>query len=161
MQFYMKQKVFSFEDRFTVYDEYGNDCYYVQGEIFSWGKKLHLYGLLGDELAFISQKVFSFLPRYYITVDGKDAAEIVKKFTFFYPSYSVNLADGRSFSVEGDFFDHEYTVSDNGYSVAEVSKEWFTWGDAYRISIADGADPTLMLSIVLVIDACIEAEQNN
>lgn len=161
MNFYMKQKVFSFSDKFIIYDENGNDRYYVEGEIFSWGKKLHIYDLSGKEIAFISQKVFSFLPRYYISISGYDVAEIVKEFTFFYPSYQVSLTDGRRWKVSGDFWDHEYTVQDGSFLVAGVSKEWFTWGDAYCISVSSEVDPVLALSVVLVIDACIEAEQNN
>jgi uncharacterized protein YxjI len=157
----MKQHVFSFSDRFTIYDEAGNDCYYVEGEVFSWGKKLHLYDVNGRERAFISQKVFSFLPKYYISIDGNDTAEVVKEFTFFYPSYSVRLCDGSEWKVDGDFFDHEYEVRDPGRMIAAVSKEWFTWGDAYCISVGSSEDPVLALAIVLVIDACIEASQNN
>jgi uncharacterized protein YxjI len=41
-----------------------------------------------------------------------------------------------------------------------VAKEWFTLGDAYEINIADGLDPIPALAVVLVIDACIEAERN-
>ena len=36
MKLYIKEKVFSWGDKFTVKDEYGNDKYFVQGEVFSW-----------------------------------------------------------------------------------------------------------------------------
>ena len=49
----IKQKVFSWVDRFTVFDETGADKYYVEGEFFSWGKKLHVTDLTGRETAFI------------------------------------------------------------------------------------------------------------
>lgn len=39
MELYMKQKVFSWGDKFTIYDENGNDRYYVQGAAFSWGRR--------------------------------------------------------------------------------------------------------------------------
>ena len=41
MKLYIKQKVFSWGDKFTVKDVNGEDRYFVEGEIFSWGKKLH------------------------------------------------------------------------------------------------------------------------
>ena len=37
MKLYIKQKVFSWADRFTVKDSSGNDRYFVEGELFSWG----------------------------------------------------------------------------------------------------------------------------
>ena len=44
--------------------------------------------------------------------------------------------------------------------IASVSKEWFTLGDAYEISFGAGVDEIATLSVVLVIDACIEAQRN-
>ena len=64
MKLYMKQKVFSWNDRFTVKDAWGNDKYFVEGELFSWGKKLHVYDLQNREVAFIKQEVWSFMPRF-------------------------------------------------------------------------------------------------
>lgn len=85
MKLYIKQKVFSWVDRFTIKDENGRDRYYVEGELFSWGKKLHVYSMDGNEAAFIQQKVWSFLPRYFVFVGGEQVAEIVKEFTFLRP----------------------------------------------------------------------------
>ena len=51
MKLYIKQKVFSWGDKFRIYDE--NDKYYVESEVFTFGKKLHLYSQSGSELAFI------------------------------------------------------------------------------------------------------------
>lgn len=83
MNLYLKQKVFSWGDSFTVYDENGNDKYYVEGEIFTFGKKLHIYDLSGNELCFIHQKLMSFLPKYFISKNGVDVAQVIKNFTFF------------------------------------------------------------------------------
>ena len=49
MKLYIKEKVFSWGDKFTVKDAYGEDKYIVEGEVFSWGKKLHVYDRLGRE----------------------------------------------------------------------------------------------------------------
>ena len=89
MKLYIKQKVFSWGDKFTVKDVNGEDRYFVEGEIFSWGKKLHVYDMCGNEVAFIQQKLFSFLPRYFVYVGDAQVAEIVKEFTFFFPKYSI------------------------------------------------------------------------
>lgn len=89
MKLYMKQKVFSWVDKFTVKDENGQDKYNIEGELFSFGKKLHIYNAIGTETAFIQQKVFSFLPRHFVFVDGSQVAEINKEFTFLCPKYSI------------------------------------------------------------------------
>ena len=63
-------------------------------------------------------------------------------------------------TVDGDFMDHDYTVQDTYGNIATVSKQWFTFGDAYEIDVASGVDPSLVISVVLVIDACLDAEKN-
>lgn len=153
MNLYIKQKVFSWGDRFTVYDEYGKERYGVQGEVFSWGKKLHLFDLAWNECAFVHQKVFSFLPRFFINRNGVNTAEVVREFTFFRPSYTVK---GFGWRVEGDLFAHEYEITDGRRTVVSVSKQWLSWGDTYEIRIAPGVDEVDALAVVLVIDACLE-----
>ena len=61
MKLYIKQHIFTWGDRFSIFDENGNERYYVEGEIFTWGKKLHLYDHQGREQAFIQQEVLTFL----------------------------------------------------------------------------------------------------
>lgn len=152
MKLYIKQKVFSWGDKFRIYDAWENDRYYVEGEVFSLGKKLHLYDLNGIERSYIHQKVLSFLPRFFIGQDGTDHAEVVKKFTFFHPEYQVN---GPDWSVTGDFLAHSYVIKEGNSVVASISKKWLTWGDTYEIDITTHADEVMVLSVVIVIDAIL------
>ena len=158
MKLYLKQKIFSWNDKFTVYDADGNDKYYVEGEFFSFGKKLHVYDLDGKELAFIHQELFRFLPTYRINIDGYDVAEVKKHFTFFKHEYSV---EGLGWSVHGDFWDHEYEITAGNIPIASVYREWFTWGDAYAIDINVGVREIDVLSVALIIDAVISESRND
>lgn len=154
MKLYMRQKVFSWGDKFTVKDEYGQDRYYVEGEIFSWGKKLHVYDCSGSEVAFISQKVWSFLPKYCVFVDGREVAQIVKEFTFLFPKYRI---DGLGWEVNGSFMAHDYEITRRDVPIVTIHKEWMTWGDCYALDIADPADEIIALSVVLAIDCVLES----
>ena len=158
MMYYIQQKVFSWGDKFNIYDASGNVRYSVKGEVFSLGKKLHLYDGSDRELAYIEQKLFSFLPKYHIHQEGKGVVEVVREFSFFYPKYSV---EPLGWTISGDFFDHDYEVVDGDRVIASVSKEWFTLGDAYEISFGVDVDEIAALSVVLVIDACIDAQRRN
>ena len=158
MKLYLKQKIFSWGDKFTVYDEAGNDKYFVEGEVFSFGKKLHVYDLVGNEVAFIHQEIFSFMPKYYISIGGRDVAEVKKHFTFFTQEYSVN---GFGWGVHGDFWNHEYEITDRDRMVASVYREWFTLGDAYVIDISDGVRDVDALSVALIIDAVISETRDD
>lgn len=138
------------------FDETGADKYHVEGEFFSWGKKLYVTDLTGHETAFIQQKVFSMMPRFFVYIDGVERAEIVKRLTFFYEKYEI---EGLDWTIEGDFWAHEYRITQNGREIVSISKEWFTWGDCYQLDIADSADETLALAVVLAIDA-VHAQAN-
>ena len=96
MKLYIKQKVFSWGDKFTVKDEAGWDRYYVEGEIFTFGRKLHVHDMSGREVAFIKQEVWSWMPRYYVFCGDRQVAEIKKEFTFLFPKYNIKAWVGRS-----------------------------------------------------------------
>ena len=158
MKLYMKEKVFSWGDRFTVKDENGWDKYYVEGEVFSLGKKLHLLNIHNEEVAFIQQKLFTWMPRFTVSVAGRQIAEIRKEFTLFFQRYVI---DGLGWEIEGSVWSHEYVIRKNGRIIVQVEKEWFTWGDSYVLDIVDPADELIALAVVLTIDCVAEASRNN
>jgi uncharacterized protein YxjI len=157
MKLYLKQKVFSWRDRFYVKDETGADRYAVEGELFSWGKKLHVYGMDGGEAAFIRQKVISLMPRYYVEIGGNVVCEIVKEFTFFKPSYRI---DGLAWQLKGDIWAHDYVLCGAGREEMRISKEWFTWGDSYVLDVAKAENELLCLCVALAVDCAAEEERD-
>ena len=157
MTLYMKQKVFSWSDRFTVKDELGSDKYFVEGELFSWGHKLHVFNMNNQEVAFIKQEIFTFLPKFEVYIGGSLAVVVKKEFTFFVQKYTL---EGTDWTVDGDFWEHRYEISSPSGSVASINKAYFTWGDSYQIDIAGGVDETLVLATVLAID-CVAADSSS
>ena len=157
MKLYIKEKVFSWGDKFTVKDENGNDKYLVQGEVFSWGKKLHVYDSVDREVAFIKQEVWSLLPRFYVFCGDEQIAEIKKEFTFLFPKYSIQ---GLGWEIEGKLMAHDYEIIKNGKSIVTISKEWMTWGDSYELNIANPEDEIVALAVVLTIDCVMEASSS-
>lgn len=155
MKLYIKQKVFSWGDKFTVKNAHGEDKYYVEGEIFSWGKKLHVYDMHNREVAFIKQEVWSFLPKYYVYVGDREVAQIVKEFTFLFPKYRI---DGLGWEIDGSFWEHDYEITQYGAPIVSIHKEWMTWGDCYELDISDQANEIIALAVVLTID-CVKAAQ--
>ena len=158
MKLYMKEKLFSFHDRFTIKDENGWDKYYVEGEFLSLGKRLHLLNSFGEEVALIRQELFTLMPRYTVSVAGREIARIRKEFTLFLQRYVI---DGLGWEVEGSVWEHRYEIRKNGRLIVAIDKEWMTWGDSYVLDIVDPADEILALAVVLTIDCVAEASQNN
>ena len=158
MKLYIKEKVFSWGDKFTVKDACGEDRYTVQGEVFSWGKKLHVYDRTGAEVAFIRQRLWSFLPRYDVFCGGNRVAEIRKEFTFFFPRYTV---EGLGWEISGSFMAHDYEITQSGRPIVRISKEWMTWGDSYELEVLNPADELIALAVVLTIDCVMESDSGS
>lgn len=158
MKLYIKEKVFSWNEQFTVKDENGWDKFFVEGELFSWGKKLHLLNIHSQEVAFIQQKLWTWMPRYTVSVAGREIAEIRKEFTFFFQRYII---DGLGWEIDGSVLEHDYEIRKNGRLIVRITKEWFTWGDSYVLDIADPADEILALAVVLTIDCVNESSSGS
>ena len=153
MKLYIRQKVFSWRDRFAVKDEAQCDRWFAQGEIFTLGRKLRVYNQSGAEVAFIRQKLMSFLPRYYTEIGG-NVYEFVREFTFLRPKYTIRNLD---WIVDGNFWEHNYAVTDGQGEVMRMSKAWLSWGDFYELDISDNHNELLCLCVALAID-CITAD---
>ena len=159
MNLYIKQKLFSFGDKYDIYDAEQNPVYKAFGEVFTIGNKLHLCTTNDEELVFIKQRVMTFMPAFELYVRGALFATLKKEFTFFYKKINVESAFG-SFVIDGNFWDHEYTITCNGKLFGTVSKEWLTWGDVYALNINTDKHSEFFVALVLAIDCILEGEKN-
>ena len=141
--YYIRQKVFSWRDKFSVKDENGEDVFQVEGEIISLGRKLHMYDPQGREVFYIAQKIMSFRPSYEIWSGNNLIEKVTKRITLFTPEYYV---EGPGWS--------------NG-TVALVRKAWFSWDDSYEISVGKEVNAKLALAVVIVIDAVLASENDS
>jgi uncharacterized protein YxjI len=165
MRYQMKQKLFAFGDDFTIKDDAGNDRFFVDGRAFSIGDKLSFQDMAGNELAFIRQKLLAWGPTYEIYRGGQLFAVIKQKiWTLFRNHFSVDVnADGPGpgdLEAQGDFLDHEYTLTRDGQPVASISKRWFAFTDTYGVDIAPGEDDVLILACTVVVDMATEKHRN-
>ena len=158
MKLYLKQKMFSFRDKSTLYDAAGNPCYYSEMPMrMHFGKQIEIKDMMGNMVAFLRGKVFSFLPTYYVEVEGQVVATIVKQFTLFRNEYTI---DGVGWVVHGNMFDHEYAIFEGDKQIASVCKAYFTLGDAYEIDISPEAPIVTALAVVLAIDAVLDDQRD-
>ncbi|HSH35224.1 LURP-one-related/scramblase family protein [Schnuerera sp.] len=151
MRYIIKEKIFTFADRFNIEDENGYPQYEVVGKIFSLGNKLRIYDLNGQELIYIEQEVFRFLPEYNIYKEESLIGKIKKEFTFFKPKFQIESSYGN-FTVEGDVFHHDFNILKNGNPIAWINKKWVSFSDTYSVDILDEEDQPFILSIIIVLD---------
>ncbi len=156
-QLYIKQKVFSLSEKFTVKDQDEKDAYYVEGSFMKVPKTFTIMNQDREEVALITKKVLSFLPTFFVEVNGEEVVTIKKELSFLKAKYSI---DAAGIEVEGNWMDMNFHVLHKGRVVGEVGKEWFSWGDSYRVQILEGELESVILALVIAID-CVKADQSN
>lgn len=156
MKLYMKQKVFSWTSKFTIRDENESDRYAVQGDFFTLGKRLHVYDSQGVEVALIQQKLLSLLGLYIIFIDGEEICRVARRFSLLKPEFE--LEGGPGWIMKGDFWAHEYTLSDGEAEIMTMHKHWFSWGDSYEMNIVKPQDELMCLCVALAVDASMESK---
>jgi uncharacterized protein YxjI len=153
MRYVMRQKLLSLADNFTIKNEQEQDVFLVKGKLFSFGDKLSFQDLAGNELVFIDQRLLNWSPTYELWRQAELLAVVKRElFSFIHHRFTVDVPGPNDLEAEGDFLDHEYTITRGGSVVATVSKRWFSWADTYGIEVADGQDDVLLLATAVVVD---------
>ncbi|WP_416148542.1 LURP-one-related/scramblase family protein [Salipaludibacillus sp. HK11] len=154
-QLYIKQKVFSLSEKFTIKDQQENDVYYVEGSFLKIPKTFSIMNTTRDEVALVTKKVFSFLPKFFVEVNGRELLTIKKEFSFFKARYTIEAAD---IEVHGNWWDMDFQVLKQGEVIGKVTKEWFTWGDSYKVDILNEEMEYVIIAFVVAID-CVKADE--
>lgn len=155
MKLYIRQKVLSLTEKFAVTDPVGTEKYLIRGDFWSLGHRLHVTYPDGVEVAEIREQVFTLMPRFTVTVQGREIAQITKAWTLVRDAYHI---DGLDWDVQGNFWGYDYDVTRHSQPVASIHRAWMSWGDCYELDIAVGNDELMVLAVVLAIHCVLEGE---
>ncbi|MDF2942695.1 MAG: hypothetical protein K0S01_1553 [Herbinix sp.] len=160
MKLYIKQRIFSFGDKYDVYDADENVVFDVESELFTIGAKLHLYDTQGQELYYIKRKLTFFLAEYEIYNNNDLCATISQEFALFHAKLNVDSVLGN-FSIDGDFMTMNYQITKDGQYFGSIFKKWLSWGDSYELDIPDEENAGLLCALVIAIDNCLHNENKS
>jgi len=160
MRVNIRQKIFSFGDKFSVNAEDGSPIIFVEGKVFSIGNKLNVYDAHGDELFYIEQKVFKLLPEYRIFSLGEEVAFLKKEFSFLKPKINISSAYG-TFRIEGNFLGYNFNIIKDGEIVGAVSKKFVAFSDSYTLDIFEDENIPFLITLTIVIDQILHDNDNN
>lgn len=149
MQLLFKQRLFSWFDSYDIYDRDGGTVFTVKGEL-SWGHRLQIYDAAGRHLGTVQEKVLTWLPKFQLYLEGQLAGVLTKEFTLLRPRFRL---DCNGWTVEGNFLEWDYRVTEGGRTVMTLQKQIWNWTDTYLMDIPRPEDALLCLMIVLAIDA--------
>ncbi|MFW5894878.1 MAG: LURP-one-related/scramblase family protein [Bacillota bacterium] len=152
--YYLKQKIFSRNARYTVFDDHEEQLYHGRARFFSPSRKFYLYDSKTDTILFqIKRKLFAFRPTYILyDGDGKEVAKAVRKRAFFKKSISVE-SDLGDLMIEGNYWAHDFEILKEETSLASIHKKRLSFGDSYHVSVSDEANSEFFLALVIMIDS--------
>lgn len=157
MKLYIKQKVFAFNEQFTIKDGNGKDVYFVSGSLLRIPKKFTITDINGKEVATIERKLFKLFGQYEIHTQTESIV-VRRRFGVFRQNFDI---EGIDWSLVGDFFDHNYRIARGKRIIMSLAKKWISWGDTYELDILDEQDSLLALCIAICVDYEIEKSRNN
>jgi uncharacterized protein YxjI len=162
MRFILKERIFSLRESYYIRDEDGNELFEVTGRLLSLRDKLTLSDRQGNTLATITQKLLALRPVYTISRNGQPDAKVKKDFiNILREGFSVDMeGDLPDLRIQGDIFEHSYTISRDGVTVAQASKKWISLRDSYVVDIAAEEDIVLLLACAIVVDRITHEDED-
>jgi len=156
----IRERFFRLGEDSDITDEHGRPVLQVDGKVLSLRNRLVLRDPQGREVAEVQRKLIAMRPTYRISITGQPVAEVRKHlFTPFGDRFTIDVPGPDDLEMEGDLFDHEFTIRRGDQTVATVSKRWFTMRDTYAVDVAAGQDDLLILASVLALDLAEDQER--
>jgi len=158
MRYQIKNRWFDLGGDFVIKDAVGNDCFDVRGAMFT-GTMFLKDMFNGWELANIQPEFRLGMPHFKIHRNGIHVATIKQKFHIMKSEFEIDMINGDIMKVHGDWTGYSFTFDRSGRAVANVGREMFSIRDVFGIEIQPGEDNVLILCCVVVIDKCVNSQQ--
>ena len=156
MKLYIKQRVFTYKDKFNVLNASDNIEYTAKGKIIALSKRFNIEDNKGKRVATIKKKIFSIFPSYKIKIIGDQSYHLKRKFTFFKQKYKVKPL---GWELKGDFMAHNYEMKSKEGTIMSIRKQWFKFGDSYELDIPNENNALLSTCIVIAVDAELASDK--
>ena len=161
MKYQIKQKIFSLTDSFDIQDEQGRIAMTAKGKFFSISSSQTLFDARGQEILKIKRKYLTLLPACRLV--GTDGSEwlIRKRFWPFWTSRFTIDSPAGELEIQGNLWQHEYQIRQQGQLLAQISKAWFSWSDTYGVDIFAPQWTAHLLATVIVLDRIQHSGRNS
>jgi len=150
----IRQNLISIGDDFWIENGEGQKVFKVDGKVFRIRKTLVFEDVKGKKLCQIQERLLTI--RDTMVIEGPDGEQMaVIKRALIAPlrdRWSVKVKDGADLDVQGNIFDHEYSIKQGRDKIAEVSKKWFSITDTYGVEVDPGQNDILILAVAVAID---------
>ena len=149
----MRQQMFSIGDDYWIENGAGQRVYKVDGKALRIRSTLSIEDASGRELYKIQEKMVRI--RDTMDIEGANGTVASVKKAMITPlreRFTVDLAGGGQWNIQGNIVDHEYEIDGPSGRIASVGKRWFRVADVYGVEVAPGQDDGLVLAVAVVVD---------
>jgi uncharacterized protein YxjI len=149
----MRESMFTIGDDFLIQGPPGMPTYKVDGKALRVRNTLLLETPDGRELYKIQERKLRI--KDTMDIEGPNGVVASVKKALITPlreRFTVDMAGGQSWEIQGNLVDHEYEISGPSGRVATVSKRWFRVRDTYGIEVGPGQDVPLVLMAAVAVD---------
>ncbi len=160
MKLYLKQEVFTLLDSYNIYDDNQMAVYKVKTRIYKFPPGFDIISNFGDLIFTVSRHFKFFGRKYDILHNDNIVATIEQRFSFFERALDITTITGDVFSVDGDLFAWNFTITKNGMPYATVNKAFLSWGDSYEIDVYDDRECAFATALVVAIDDTFHHNRN-
>jgi len=162
MRFVMKERIFSLRESYYIRDEQGQNLLEVTGRLLSIRDKLVLHDPHGNEAATITKQLIALRPTYTIARPGLPDAKVKKDFiNILREGFTIDMeGDLPDLRIQGNIFEHNYSILREGTIIAEISKKWISLRDSYVVDVSDGEDAVLLLAAAITVDRITHEEED-
>ena len=149
----MRQRMFSIGDDYWIENGAGQRMFKVDGKALRIRSTLSIEDASGRELYKIQEKMVRIRDTMDIEGPNGNVASVKKAMiTPLRERFSVDLASGGEWNIQGNITDHEYEISGPNGKIASVGKRWFRLTDTYGVEVEPGNDDSLVLAVAVVVD---------
>ena len=162
MRFILKERIFSLRESYYIRTDQGENFLEVTGRLMSLRDKLILRDTQGNVAATLTKHLIALRPTYTIARPDQPDATVKKDFiNILREGFSVDMAGGLpDLRIQGNIFEHSYSILRQGVAVAQVAKKWISLRDSYVVDVAEGEDPVLLLACAIVVDRITHEEED-
>lgn len=122
---YIQQKIFKLLDNYPITDEAGNIVYQVDQKFRLLGHAVTVTDAQGQILFSIEEELFTLLPRFQVHFPDGRALTIRARFSLWRQNIDID-PENLGLNLQGDFFSHDFTLTQNKQTVGSIKKGWFT-----------------------------------
>jgi uncharacterized protein YxjI len=151
--FVLNQKLMSFSGDLWIEDAQGNRAFEVDGKAFALRRTLQLLDPSGTPLYQIGQSLAHVHRTFEIKRGDTVVASIQEAlFHLLGDRFTITLTTGGELSVNGDFINREFKISQNGADVIVASRKLLSVRDSYSVQVSAGFESALALAIVIALE---------